>query len=63
VEPTVSVYSRIGQVYESASPSLRARMLELLMHPLGVLSLMAVGNGAFAEIRFTQSFHRSPGGA
>jgi hypothetical protein len=47
----------MGQVYESASPSLRTRMLEPLMHPLGVLSLMAVANGAFAGIRFTQSFH------
>jgi hypothetical protein len=59
----VSVFSHIGQVYESASPSLRTRMLELLMRPLGVLSLMAVANGAFAGVRFTQSFHRSPGGA
>jgi hypothetical protein len=57
VEATVSVFSRMGQVYESASPSLRTRMLEPLMRPLGVLSLMALSNGAFAGIRFTQTFH------
>ncbi len=51
VEPRTSVPSLIGQVYESAPPSLRARMLEQLMRPLGILSLMAVANGVFANIR------------
>jgi len=51
VEPSTSVPSLIGQVYESAPPSLRARMLEQLMRPLGILSLMAVANGVFANIR------------
>jgi hypothetical protein len=51
VEPTISVPSLIGQVYESAPPSLRARMLEQLMRPLGILSLMTVANGVFATIR------------
>ena len=51
VEPNTSVPQLIGQVYESAPPSLRARMLEHLMRPLGILSLMAVANGVFAGIR------------
>jgi len=51
VEPSVSVPILIGQVYESAPPGLRARMLEHLMRPLGILSLMAVANGVFAGIR------------
>lgn len=41
----------IGQVYASAPPCLRAKMLEHLMRPLGILSLMAVANGVFASIR------------
>ena len=51
VEANKSVPQLIGQVYESAPPNLRARMLELLMRPLGILSLMAVANGVFASIR------------
>lgn len=50
-EPTLSVPRLIGQVYESAPPSLRARILEHLMRPLGILSLMAVASGVFASIR------------
>ncbi len=51
VQPSVSVPILIGQVYESAPPSLRARMIEHLMRPLGILSLMAIANGVFAGIR------------
>jgi len=51
VEPNISVSHLIGQVYESAPPNLRARMLEHLMRPLGILSLMAIANGIFAGIR------------
>jgi hypothetical protein len=42
----------VAEVYESAPPALRSRLLEQLMRPLGVLSLAAVANGIFAEIRF-----------
>jgi hypothetical protein len=41
----------IGQVYESAPPAERSRLLEYLLQPLGVLSLVAVANGIFASIR------------
>jgi hypothetical protein len=47
----LSVPKLIGQVYESAPLTLRARIIEQLMQPLGVLGLMAVANGIFASIR------------
>ena len=62
----------VGEVYESASPTDKTRLVSLLvgkvfadapsverrhliehlMKPLGILSLMAVANGIFAKIRF-----------
>ncbi len=42
----------VGQVYEIAPPAERRRLLEHLIKPLGVLSLVAVANGIFASIRF-----------
>ena len=42
----------VAQVYETAPPALRTRLLEHLLMPLGVLSLVAVANGIFATIRF-----------
>ena len=42
----------VGQVYEIAPPAERRRLLEHLMKPLGVLSLVAIANGIFASIRF-----------
>jgi len=42
----------VGQVYELAPPAERRRLLEYLIKPLGVLSLVAVANGIFASIRF-----------
>jgi hypothetical protein len=50
-QPCLSVPKLIGQVYESAPLTLRARIIEQLMRPLGVLGLMAVANGIFAGIR------------
>lgn len=48
----------IGQVYESAPAGLRARMIELLLQPLGVLSLIGIANGVFAKIRFQGGWPR-----
>ena len=48
----ISIAQLVGQVYESAPPAERSRLLEHLMRPLGVLSLVAVANGIFASIRF-----------
>ena len=40
----------IARAYVSADPRLKARMLECLTRPLGVLSLLGVGAGAFAQV-------------
>lgn len=48
----VSIAQLVGQVYESAPTAERKRLLEHLLRPLGVLSLVAVANGIFAKIRF-----------
>ncbi len=42
----------VAEVYETALPSDRGHMLEQLLRPLGVLSLMAIADGVFAKIRF-----------
>ena len=42
----------VAQVYEIAPPTERRHMLEQLLRPLGVLSLVAVAHGVFASIRF-----------
>lgn len=48
----ISIAQLVGQVYELAPPAERSRLLEHLLKPLGVLSLVAVANGIFASIRF-----------
>ena len=47
-----SIAQLVGQVYESAPAAERSRLIEQLLRPLGVLSLVAVANGIFAKIRF-----------
>ncbi len=46
----------VGQVYEIAPPAERRRLLEHLIKPLGVLSLVAVANGIFASMRYPSSW-------
>lgn len=41
----------LGQVYEVAPVSERSRLVEQLVRPLGLLSLVAVAGGVFAGIR------------
>ena len=48
----ITIAQLVGEVYESAAPAERSRLLEHLLKPLGVLSLVAVANGIFATIRF-----------
>ncbi|MDB5857113.1 MAG: hypothetical protein JWQ76_802 [Ramlibacter sp.] len=50
--PEHAIPDLIGQVYEVAPAPERGRMLELLIRPLGVLSLVAIAHGIFAAIRF-----------
>jgi hypothetical protein len=47
----------VGKVYDTAPETERCRMLEYLMKPLGVLSLVAVCNGIFAKIWFRSGWH------
>lgn len=46
----------VGKVYESAPVLLQMRLLEQLLRPVGVLSLIAIANGIFAKIRFRASW-------
>ena len=41
----------LGEVYEAAPASERSRLVEQLVRPLGLLSLVAVAGGVFAGIR------------
>jgi hypothetical protein len=45
----------VGQVYAIAPATVRTRLLEHLLKPLGVLSVVAVANGIFANIRLRSS--------
>ena len=47
----------VGKVYDTAPATERCRMLEYLMKPLGVLSLVAVCNGMFAKLWFRSGWH------
>ena len=47
----------IGQVYESASPPLKARLLQRMIAPLGVLAAVAVAHGAFARLKLQTGWH------
>jgi hypothetical protein len=42
----------VGEVYDAAPAAERCRLLEQLIRPLGVLSLVAVAGGVFAKLRF-----------
>jgi hypothetical protein len=48
----ISIPQLVGQVYEVAPVVERGHLLEPLLRPLGVLSLLTVANGIFANIRF-----------
>ena len=49
-EPTVP--QLVAEVYETVPPGDQRRLLEQLLRPLGVLSLVAVADGVFARLRF-----------
>lgn len=52
----ITIAQLVGQVYEFAPPAERSRLLEHLLRPLGVLSLVAIANGIFAKISFRSGF-------
>lgn len=42
----------VGEIYKSAPAAERSRLLEHLLKPLSLLSLVAVANGVFADMLF-----------
>jgi hypothetical protein len=52
----IQIAQLVAQVYETAPPTVRINLLEQLLKPLGVLSLMAVADGIFAKIRFSSGW-------
>lgn len=54
VEPPAdaAIAQLVAQVYEAAPAAERGHLLEQLLRPLGVLSLVAIADGIFAKIRF-----------
>lgn len=53
----VAIPRLVAQVYEAAPPTERRRLLEHLMRPLGVLSLVVVADGVFSKIWFRRGWH------
>ncbi|MGS0754621.1 hypothetical protein ACVBEH_07815 [Roseateles sp. GG27B] len=47
-----SIPELVAQVYAAAPPVERGHLLEQLLQPLGVLSLVAIADGIFAKVRF-----------
>lgn len=46
-----SIPHLVAEVYEAAPPAVRRRVLEQLVRPMGLLSLVAVADGVFAGMR------------
>lgn len=55
--PEISISHLVARIYEAASVRDRCHLLEHLMKPLGVLSLVTVANGFFAKIWFRSGWH------
>lgn len=56
----IQISQLVAQVYETAPPALRISLLEQLLKPLGILSLMAIADGVFAKMRFTSGWPKMP---
>lgn len=52
LQPEIEIPTLVAQVYEAAPAAERARLVETLLRPLGLLSLVAIAGGIFAKIRF-----------
>lgn len=46
----------VGKIYEEAPTAERRNLIQYLMQPLGVLSLVTVANGIFAKIRLRDAW-------
>jgi hypothetical protein len=56
IPANIPIPQLVGQAYEFAPATVRGRILEHLLRPLGLLSLLVVANGTFAKIRFRTSW-------
>jgi hypothetical protein len=52
-----SISGLVGEVYESAPPIERGRLLEQLLRPLAILSLFGIAGGIFARPRMRGGWH------
>jgi hypothetical protein len=62
-ETSRSITQLVGKVYEDASPAAKGFLIEQLLRPLGIFSLVAIANGIFANLLFRggwQSMHVRP---
>lgn len=50
----------VGRIYAEAPAPLRSTLLDQLMRPLGLLSLVAVAGGAFARLKSRSGWHDGP---
>ena len=48
----------VGQVFEAAPPPVKLALMDALLRPLGVLSVVAVAGGVFGKIRFHPNWPR-----
>jgi predicted protein tyrosine phosphatase len=53
----MTIPNLVAEVFEEAPVAQRCSLVEALMRPLGVLSLVAIANGIFAKIRFRNAGH------
>jgi hypothetical protein len=53
----MTIPNLVAEVFEEAPVAERRSLVEALMRPLGVLSLVAIANGIFAKIRFRNAGH------
>lgn len=59
-EPDPTMAELVGQVYAQAPAPLRSTLLEQLLRPLGLLSLVAVAGGVFARLKSRSGWHDGP---
>jgi hypothetical protein len=58
-ETSSSITKLVGQIYEAAPPAEKSLLIEQLLRPLGILSLVAIANGIFANILFRSGWQNT----